>query len=73
MIYYALLTAAVTMFSFQFLFNNIFEKEYGNGLRAMLVFSAGSSLAGLIVLLAINKFHADYVETNGKLKPWWIK
>ena len=23
--------------------------------------------------IAINKFHADYVETNGKLKPWWIK
>lgn len=59
MIYYALLTAAVTMFSFQFLFNGIFEKEYGNGLRAMFVFSAGSSLAGLIVLLIINKFHVE--------------
>ncbi len=62
MIYYALLTAAVTMFSFQFLFNGIFEKEYGNGIRAMLVFSAGSSFAGLLVLLIINGFKVEYTH-----------
>lgn len=62
MIYYGLLLAAVTMFSFQFLFNGIFEKEYGNGIRAMFVFSAGSSLAGLVVLLIINGFKIEYTH-----------
>ncbi len=62
MVYYGLLAAAVTMFSLQFLFNSIFEKEYGNGLRAMLVFSAGSSLAGLLVLLVINGFKVEYTH-----------
>lgn len=62
MVYYGILAAAVTMFSLQFLFNSIFEKEYGNGLRAMLVFSAGSSLAGLIVLLIINGFKVEYTH-----------
>lgn len=62
MLYYGLLMAAVTMFSFQFLFNKIFEKEYGNGIKAMLVFSAGSSLAGLVVLLVINGFKVEYTH-----------
>lgn len=62
MIYYGLLTAAVTMFSFQFLFNRIFEKEYGNSLRAMFVFSAGSSLVGLLGLLIINGFKVEYTH-----------
>lgn len=62
MLYYGLLTAAVTMFSFQFLFNRIFEKEYGNSLRAMFVFSAGSSLVGLLGLLIINGFKVEYTH-----------
>lgn len=60
MIYYGILLAAVTMFSFQFLFNGIFEKEYGNGLRAMFVFSAGSSLVGFLILLMINGFRFEF-------------
>ncbi|MBR2410382.1 MAG: EamA family transporter [Clostridia bacterium] len=60
MIYYGVLLAAVTMFSFQFLFNGIFEKEYGNGLRAMFVFSAGSSFVGFLILLAINGFRLEF-------------
>lgn len=60
MIYYGVLLAAVTMFSFQFLFNGIFEKEYGNTLRAMFVFSAGSSLVGFIILLVINGFKLEF-------------
>ena len=60
MIYYGVLLAAVTMFSFQFLFNKIFEKEYGNGLRAMFVFSAGSSLVGFLILFAINGFRFEF-------------
>ena len=60
MLYYGVLLAAVTMFSFQFLFNGIFEKEYGNGLRAMLVFSAGSSLVGFLILFVINGFRFEF-------------
>lgn len=60
MLYYGILLAAVTMFSFQFLFNGIFEKEYGNGLRAMFVFSADSSLVGFLILLIINGFKFEF-------------
>jgi len=60
MIYYGVLLAAVTMFSFQFLFNGIFEKEYGNSLRAMFVFSAGSSLVGFVILFIINGFKFEF-------------
>ncbi len=60
MVYYSLLAVAVTLFSFQFLFNGIFEKEYGSGVRSMLVFSAGSSAAGLLVLLIINGFRFEF-------------
>lgn len=60
MLYYGILLAAVTMFSFQFLFNGIFEKEYGNSLRAMFVFSAGSSLVGFLILFIINGFKFEF-------------
>ncbi len=60
MLYYGVLLAAVTMFSFQFLFNGIFEKEYGNSLRAMFVFSAGSSLVGFLILFVINGFKFEF-------------
>lgn len=60
MIYYGLLGLAVVMFAFQFLFNGIFEKEYGNGMRALLVFSAGSSATGLLALLVINGFKFEF-------------
>ena len=60
LLYYGLITAAVAMFSVQFFFNQQFEHSYGGGLRSMLVFSAGSGLAGLIVLLAINGFRVEF-------------
>lgn len=60
MLYYGVLLAAVTMFSFQFLFNGIFEKEYGNSVRSMFVFSAGSSLVGFIILFIINGFRFEF-------------
>lgn len=60
MVYYGLLGLAVVMFAFQFLFNGIFEKEYGNGMRALLVFSAGSSATGLLALLVINGFKFEF-------------
>ena len=60
LLYYGLITAAVAMFSVQFFFNQQFEHSYGGGLRSMLVFSAGSGLAGLIVLLTINGFRVEF-------------
>ena len=60
MLYYGLISLAVTMFSVQFFFNQQFEHAYGGGLRSMFVFSAGSGLAGLIVLLAINGFTVEF-------------
>ena len=54
MVYYGIISVAVIMFSVQFFFNREFERSYGSTLRDTLVFSAGSSAAGLVVLLLIN-------------------
>lgn len=53
--YYLLISAAVVMFSFQFLFNQIYEKKNGNSLRAMLFFSLAANLTGLVILFFVNK------------------
>ena len=58
--YYGIIMTAVVMFSLQFLFNQQFEKQCGSGMRAALVFSAGSSAAGLLVLLIINGFRLEF-------------
>lgn len=57
--YYLLVTTAVIMFSFQFLFNQIYEKENGGSLRSMLFFSLGANLIGSVILLAINRFRFE--------------
>ncbi|MBQ8408867.1 MAG: hypothetical protein IJY39_08390 [Clostridia bacterium] len=62
MIYYGLITLATAMFSVMFFFNQLFQKHYGSGLRAALLFSTGSGVAGLIVLLAINGFSFEYTH-----------
>ena len=54
MIYYGLIAIATAMFSVQFFFKNIFRAQYGGGIRATLLFSVGSGLIGLPVLLIIN-------------------
>ncbi len=60
MIYYGIISAAVIMFSVQFFFNREFERSYGSTLRDTLVFSAGSSAAGLVVLLLINGIKLEF-------------
>lgn len=42
------------MFSFQFLFNQIYERENGGSLRSMLFFTLGANLTGVIILFFIN-------------------
>lgn len=58
--YYGIIMVAVLMFSMQFLFNQRFQKEYGSGLRALLTFFLGYNVAGLIVLLVINRFRVEF-------------
>ena len=58
--YYALISIAVIMFGFQFFMNQDYEKKNGNDLASSMVFIFGSSIAGLIVLLAINSFRLEF-------------
>lgn len=58
--YYALISVAVIMFGFQFFMNQDYEKKNGNDLASSMVFIFGSSIAGLIVLLAINSFRLEF-------------
>lgn len=53
---YSLVSVAVIMFSFMFFFNSVYEKNSGNSTRAVLFFSGGSYIVGLIILFFINKF-----------------
>lgn len=57
--YYLMIIAAAIMFSFQFVFNDGFRREDGSGLNSSLKFTLYSSVAGLIVLLIINKLHVE--------------
>lgn len=63
--YYAVLSAAVIMFSFMFFFNERFEKRCGTGTDATLVFGAIGNLAGLIILLSVNKFRFEFTPFAG--------
>lgn len=58
--YYGIITIASLMFSMQFLFNQRFEKECGSSTRSSLIFTIGSSLAGTVLLLIINKFRFEF-------------
>lgn len=57
--YYGILTASVILFGIQFLFNDKYQKEAGNGSAATFIFTFISSLTGLLCLLVINKFKID--------------
>ncbi len=59
-LYYGMILIAVVMFGFQFFLNNDYEKKNGNSFSSSMVFVFGSSLAGLVVLLAINKFRFEF-------------
>ena len=60
MIYYALIAIATAMFSTQFFFKNMFREQYGGGIRATLLFSVGSGIVGLLILLAMNGFCLEF-------------
>ena len=58
--YYLLISASVVMFSFQFLFNQIYEIKNCNSLRSMLFFTLGANLTGFILLFFINKCRLEF-------------
>lgn len=60
MTYYALTAAAVIMFSLQFWFNDRFQTHCGSSARAAVLFSLGTNAAGLITLLAMNRFRFEF-------------
>lgn len=60
MTYYILLSAAVILFSSQFLFNQKFQEQCGSDLNASMLFSLLSSICGFAVLFAINGFKTDF-------------
>ena len=69
--YYGLIMIAVLMFSMQFLFNQRFQKEYGSGLKPLLVFVLGYNVAGLLVLLIINGFRVEFTPFTLLLAFLW--
>lgn len=69
--YYGIIMIAVLMFSMQFLFNQRFQKEYGSGLKPLLVFFLGYNVAGLLVLLIINGFRVEFTWFTLLLATLW--
>ncbi len=58
--YYGIILVAVLMFGFQFFFNGKYEQKNGNDFNSSMLFIFGGSLAGLVVLLAVNKFAFEF-------------
>lgn len=58
--YYALILVSVVMFGGCFALNDAYRKIRGSNLKISLQFSLVGSLAGLAVLLAVNKFRLEF-------------
>ena len=58
--YYGIISLSALFFSLVFIFSDKYTKRYGAGNDVALKFTAGSHLAGLVALLAINKFHFEF-------------
>ena len=56
MLDYALVTVATLMFGVQFLFNNLYQRESGNGIGATMNFSFVGGIIGILSLTLINGF-----------------
>ena len=59
--YYGLLTLSVIMFGVNFFLNDRYQKKYGNGAVAALVFAFAGSITGALSLMFIAKF--DFCAT----------
>ncbi len=58
--YYSLIILASLLSSFQFVFNNAYQKENGSGWRSALDFSLYGTLIGLAIMVFICKFHIEF-------------
>ena len=56
MIDYAIVTIATVMFGVQFLFNNLYERNSGNGIGATLIFTFIGGIIGIVSLIIVNGF-----------------
>lgn len=57
---YLMIIIAAVMFSFQFVFHDGFRRENGSDWNSSLKFTFYTSVAGLLALLIINKFHIEF-------------
>lgn len=60
MIYYFMLVAAAVLFSFQFLFNQRFEKECGTSFASAIIFSLYTAIGGFVLLFAISGMKMEF-------------
>lgn len=59
-VYYALILLTVLMFGGCFALKDVYRKQRGSNLKISLQFTCISSVAGLVVLIAINGFKFEY-------------
>ncbi len=57
--YYLIVLSAVTLFSFQFFFNERYEKKNGNSIASVLKFIIIAQSTGFVIMLAMNKFRLE--------------
>lgn len=60
MIYYLMIISSALIFALQFMLNDGYQRESGNGWNSSLKFSLYSSIAGFFALFAINKFECGF-------------
>lgn len=60
--YYALISLAALLFSFQFVVNDGFRRQNGNSWNASLRFTLYSAVAGFVILIFVNKFRMEYTH-----------
>lgn len=58
--YYLLISLSVVMFAFQFFFNQLYERENGNSLRAMFLFTFAANTAGAVILFFVNRCRIEF-------------
>ena len=60
MIYYLIVLVAVVMFGGCFALNDVYQKMRGSSIKISMQFSVLSSLAGLVILLCVNRFKLEF-------------
>ena len=69
-IYYALILLSVVMFGGGFSLQNLYRKKRGSGLKISMESACIGSLAGVLVLLAVNGFAFEYTPFTLLMATW---